>query len=60
MIDEGFYFFDNGSIGELRGFRRVKVSQDEQQRLLDNNSREKMYAFTPPSGLSPAEYNINI
>lgn len=57
MIETGFYFLDNGSIGEIHGFRKIKISEQEKQHLLDSNTRERMSGFNPPSGLSPSEYS---
>lgn len=57
MIDDSFYFFEKGSFGELRGYRKLQISQQEQQSLLDNNTRERLSAFNPPLGLSPSDYS---
>lgn len=57
MIDEGFYFFERASFGELRGYRKLLLSQQEQQSLLDNNTRERLGVFNPPSGLSSSDYS---
>lgn len=58
MIEEGFFFFDNGAFGELVGFKKIKLSPEEEQKLLDINTREITYgAFDPPKGLSPEEYS---
>lgn len=57
MFDDGFYFFDKGSIGELQGYKKIQPSPQEEQRLLDHNTREKIGLFNPPPGLSPSEYS---
>jgi hypothetical protein len=56
MIDNEFYFFDKGSFGELRGYRKVKIPTDVQQSMLDDNTRTRLHSFSPPPGLSPGEY----
>lgn len=56
MIDEGFYFFDNGSFGEFRGFRKYELPDSDKQQLMDENSRNALSNFSPPPGLSPSEY----
>jgi hypothetical protein len=57
MIDEAFFFLDNGAFGEIRGFRKIQIPENEKQQLLDNNTRVHLSTFDPPSGLSPAEYS---
>jgi hypothetical protein len=56
MIDEGFYFFDNGSFGEIRGFKLYELPDSDKQILKDENSRTALSSFEPPKGLSPSEY----
>lgn len=56
-FDEGFFFLDKGSIGEIRGFRKIPIDPHTQQSLLDSNTRERLNMFDPPPGLSSADYS---
>lgn len=57
MIDEGFFFLDNGSIGEIIGFNKLQFSSYEEEHILNNNTRERLNTFNPPAGLSISEYS---
>ena len=59
MIDESFYYFDNGSFGELRCIRKRYISNELHQKLLDDNSREYINSCNPPPGLTTSDY-INL
>ena len=59
MNSEDFYSFEPYSIGIVNYFRNCqkRISEEEEQSLLDNNTREYSNTFRPPPGLNPNEYS---
>jgi hypothetical protein len=60
MMNEDFFALIPGAIGEIIYYKSVDVESDPKnnQNFVDEMSREILYAFQPPKGLSSSEYTV--